>query len=515
MKKFRLLLALQLKNMYAGLFKKKNRKKALPLGMIAIIALACVSLYEYSLIGLLPVEATFVGAQIFVGLAGMLCFISALTTSHLTLLSGKDYERLSHLPVSNFTVVAVKLVAVYLSQMVTTALLLLPMIVIVGIKVTLAPIVFARYFLLMLFFPMLPLFIGMVIGGVIGLLLSRFQKIKSLANFLYLLLLVGFVAFLMTQQDAAGLNSTYGFMAKILPSLSWFFEGAFLGSVSKILWLTGTGLICAGIICLVIGLWYHPLCNAFNAHASTKNKGNLSVKVKGKSRALLKREAKRFFSDTVYFVNNGIAPIMLIGIAVAVAVSQTLKNTLLQITSVPFFSGFLPFLFVSCAAMGPTAASAVSMEGKTLWQIKSLPVPAKSVLGAKRNFQILFTLPFACLSYAVVCFVCKMPVWYALLGGVSLLFTTVAVADVDLFVNLKFPKLEWSSSAQVVKQSAATFISTIGVTLMVAALGAGAGFLCKEIGLWGAGFGAALSVAVCLIFRIIVNTRGVKLWNEL
>ena len=99
MKKFRLLLALQLKNMYAGLFKKKNRKKALPLGMIAFIALACVSLYEYSLIGLLPVEATFVGAQMFVGIAGMLCFISALTTSHLTLLSGKDYERLSHLPV--------------------------------------------------------------------------------------------------------------------------------------------------------------------------------------------------------------------------------------------------------------------------------------------------------------------------------------------------------------------------------------------------------------------------------
>ena len=128
---------------------------------------------------------------------------------------------------------------------------------------------------------------------------------------------------------------------------------------------------------------------------------------------------------------------------------------------------------------------------------------------------LLFTLPFACLSYAVVCFVCSVPVWYALLGGISLLFTTVAVADVDLFVNLKFPKLEWTSSTQVVKQSAATFISTIGVTLMVAALGAGAGYLCKEIGLWGAGFGAVLSVVVCLMFRIIVNTRGVKLWNEL
>ena len=319
----------------------------------------------------------------------------------------------------------------------------------------------------------------------------------------------------MTQQDEAGLNSTYGFMAKILPSLAWFFEGAFFGTVSKILLLTGVGLACAVIICSVIGLWYRPLCNAFNAHASTKSKGEVSVKVKGKSRALIKREAKRFFTDTVYFVNNGIGPIMMIGVGVAAVVSKSFKEMLTQITTVPFFLGILPFLFVSLAAMAPTAASSVSMEGKTLWQIKSLPVPAKSVLAAKRNFQILFTLPFACLSYAAVCLVCKIPVWYALLGGISLLFATVTVADVDLFVNLKFPKLEWTSSAQPVKQSAAAFISTMGVTLLVAALGAGAGFLCKEIGLWGAGVGAALSVALCTAFRAIVNTRGVKLWNEL
>ena len=188
MKKFRLLLTLQLKNLYAGLFKKKNRKKAIPFAMIALIAVACVSLYEYALIGLLPAEVALVGAQMLIGVAGMFCFLSALTSAHLTLLSGKDYERLSHLPVSNFTVVAVKLLAVYLSQLITTALILLPMIVIVALKIALAPVVIARYLALMLFFPLLPLFIGMIIGGLIGLLLSRFQKLKSVANFLYLVL---------------------------------------------------------------------------------------------------------------------------------------------------------------------------------------------------------------------------------------------------------------------------------------------------------------------------------------
>ena len=515
MKKFRLLLALQLKNMYAGFFKKKNKKKSVPFGIIALIVVACVSAYEWMLIGFLPPEHAYVVAQMLLGVAAMLCFISALTSSHLTLLSGKDYERLSHLPVSNFTVVAVKLLTVYLAQLITTALVLVPMLVILAIKITLAPVVIVRYVLLMFFFPVLPLFIGMVIGGLLGLLLSRFQKIKSLANFLYLFLLVGFVLLLNTRQDAAGLNSSYGFMAKILPSLSWFFEGAFTGSVAKIALLVGVGLACAAFVCTVIGFWYRPLCNVFNARFATKTKGEVTVRVKGKSRALLKREAKRFFTDTVYFVNNGIGPIALIGVAVAVVVSSAFRSTLAQIIEVPFFMGIFPFLLVSCAAMGPTAASAVSMEGKTLWQIKSLPVPAKSVLGAKRNFQILFTLPFAIISYAVLCAVTKLTLGYALCGGVSVLFATMAVADIDLFVNLKFPKLEWTSSSQPVKQSAAAFISTLGVTLIVAALGAGAGYLCKEIGLWGAGVGAMLSVALFAAFRVLVNTRGVKLWNAL
>jgi ABC-2 type transport system permease protein len=49
----------------------------------------------------------------------------------------------------------------------------------------------------------------------------------------------------------------------------------------------------------------------------------------------------------------------------------------------PALPALVPFVFGWMASMGSTTASAISMEGKSLWIIKSLPVSAKDWFAAK------------------------------------------------------------------------------------------------------------------------------------
>lgn len=114
------------------------------------------------------------------------------------------------------------------------------------------------------------------------------------------------------------------------------------------------------------------------------------------------------------------------------------------------------------AAMNDMAAPSVSLEGKSLWLLQSLPVTPWQVLRAKLRFQLLLTaIP---MLVCLVCAVIALPMAAAetaLMAVLTLLFVVFS-ALLGLTLGLKMPHLHWTSELAPIKQSACVAITLLG-----------------------------------------------------
>ena len=109
------------------------------------------------------------------------------------------------------------------------------------------------------------------------------------------------------------------------------------------------------------------------------------------------------------------------------------------------------------------SASSVSMEGKNLWILKSLPVDHKDMMNAKLLFNLIVVAPFYAVSEIVLLFTVRTTLpgrlWLILAPAAMIVFSVTF----GLFMNLKFPRFDWENAMEVVKQSAAAGLSMLAL----------------------------------------------------
>ena len=127
-----------------------------------------------------------------------------------------------------------------------------------------------------------------------------------------------------------------------------------------------------------------------------------------------------------------------------------------------YLSVMLTAALCMLAAMNDMAAPSVSLEGKSLWLLQSLPVTPWQVLRAKLQFQLLLTaIP---VLVCLVCAVIALPMAAAetaLMAVLALLFVVFS-ALLGLTLGLKMPHLHWTSELAPIKQSACVAITLLG-----------------------------------------------------
>ena len=186
-----------------------------------------------------------------------------------------------------------------------------------------------------------------------------------------------------------------------------------------------------------------------------------AVRVQRPSRALLQKELRRFTSNANYMLNCGLSMLFMPIAAVALLwkgreFAEVLGGVL------PAQPGVIAALLCSAicmvASMNDMAAPAVSLEGKSLWLLQSLPVPAWEALKAKLRLQLVLTAPLA-----VLCGVCAAIALRtslletALLVVVPLLYC-VLLAALALLIGTVRADLHWTNEIAPIKQSMAVFV---------------------------------------------------------
>ena len=167
-------------------------------------------------------------------------------------------------------------------------------------------------------------------------------------------------------------------------------------------------------------------------------------------------------------------------------------------------------------AMNDITSPSVSLEGKNIWILQSMPVSAWTVLKAKLLLHVLVTsVPAVIFIVSISVVLGISPVEAVLVGLFELLFIVLGAA-VGLALNLKMHNLNWVNETVVIKQSMAVLIAIFGSWLEVLVLG-GLYFLLRNLMTPMAFLVLAtfiIAAAACLLL-LWLRKRGTKIFAEL
>ena len=341
----------------------------------------------------------FCGISIFLGLFGTVFnTFSGLYKPH-------DNDLLLSCPIPVNLIIASRLFPVYLMDLMYTGLVMLPTLIVYWIVVpqTVSSVIgsFLFWLIISLFVFVLSCLFGWIVAQVS-------KKLKNKGVVTVLITVIGIGLYYVICFRAGEL------VDELLANLSTV--GDTVKSGAYLLYLVGTigeGNLPAmlisllAVVVLAVLVWLIQL-KSFSAIATATEKSGgrkrtaRGVRARAPFRAVFVRELMRFKSSANYMLNCGLGILMVpaFGVFMLLAGGERFAG-LDEMTGLPL-SGVLAFAAMGMlAAMNDMAAPSVSLEGKNLWIIRSMPVPTRTVLCAKGAVQLLLSgVP---MLFAAVC----------------------------------------------------------------------------------------------------------------
>ena len=501
MGKFRALLGLHFKALLATLRVGGSKKRAasgwVTLGLMGALCLYVSGVYTLAMArdlaqaGMLPVLLLVMPAMAVA--AGLMFTLFAVQG---VVYSGKDSDLILSLPVSQFSILLSKLLAVYLENLAFTLLILAP----VGAAWLYyggggGVLFLARLILGGLFLALLPTLLALVGGFVLSWLSSRLPGRAVWSTLLYFLFLalvvVGSLRMSTGLTDIAaqaqGIEDLFRGWGWPLILFARGVEGAW-GA------LGGFMLLCTApflAVCWLFSRRYQAIVTSLSARSARADYRLGRLSGTGPVRALMKKEARRFFGTPIYLFNAGFGLVLLVGMSVyalfqreqLLGMLAAMEQMGIRLPLAPLLAGAMGLLLATTAEV---TGCSISLEGENLWILKEAPLGPGPLFGAKVGFFLALTLPCAAVACLLLGAAFGLPVWQwavlFLLEGLLCL----CIGQGGLMINLCFPKLDAVNDTVVVKQSASALVCLLGGLGLAAGL-AGLYVLTQGLlGPWGA-----------------------------
>ena len=126
-----------------------------------------------------------------------------------------------------------------------------------------------------------------------------------------------------------------------------------------------------------------------------------------------------------------------------------------------FIYAFSVLTTISC-----TTYASISIEGKQIEALKSLPVAAKSIFQAKVLHHLSLSVPTIFALNTIMALYLQWSFPKVMLGYAFPLLCSVFIGTMGYMLNLIFPNFEWENVTHIIKQSLpAILTSLIGVAV--------------------------------------------------
>lgn len=434
----------------------------------------------------------------------------------------KDFDLLMPLPLKPWEVLTSKMIFIYLSNLVISIMISVPSLIIYGLETSAGVTYYVFAAVITLFVPMLPISIGALFAYFLGRISSKFRSANLLLIIGSLLLCaLVIVGSMMTSrirvEHIQGAVPAVTGLGNIL-----FWTKLYVNALknSNFLYLLAFILFSISVFAIFVGVLAKGF-KSINARMSEKYKASnfkmTELKVSSPLKALYIKELKFYFSSFIYVVNTAMGILMMTLFSVAMAIFG--KDTVAKVMEIPlaeaYITPIIAMVFVFCIGLTFTTASSISLEGKNLWIVKSLPISAENILWSKIFVNLTLTVPAVLINTVIVAAAFRFDA--ASVGAIlaiSLIYCLFSAAA-GLLINLCFPKLEWTSHTAVVKQSVSVLLNmvlTFASIIIPAVLFGFLKFTSADGFLW---ILSLFFAAVNIILIKILNTAGVRKFTKL
>ncbi len=466
--------------------KDKSERRSKLIAKIAIYLCVLILIPSFGMYAYVMAEGMNALGQIYLFPAFMLAagcmmtLFSSVALANGTLFAFKDYDLIMSLPVKNWEIALSRILLGYVWTTGLDFLIMIPCGAIYAWFVRPDWAFYPIFVLTMLTAPILPMMIGALVGVVIARLAANFRGSKYVQMLWTMALAIGIMMFSwrIDWLMDSGLFGGIGVMLSNVMNRIYPLTGMYVSAVRDLNWISTAIFVLIAFAALAALTWFvgHFLRQINTALTTTKSRGRFRMKKLGVSSplmALYKKELRRYLGSVIWLFNTAFGLVLaLIGVgALAIKGSEGLRMALVMLELTGFDERLIVYglgyvgafiVTVSC-----TTPCSISMEGKQLWLIQSLPASGFDVLMSKMLVSLTLTVPTSVLIGLGAGITLRMS--GAEMAGVTAMALSYSVmsAALGLMVNLKSHNFDWTNEAAVVKQSAAVGIAILINMLLI------------------------------------------------
>ncbi len=426
------------------------------------------------------------------------------------------------LPVKTSEVLFSKLLLLYFSNLTISIIMGLPSLIVYGIKSSSGPIYYVFAFISMFFITFIPVIIGTFLSFALAKISTRFRStnvIMIIGSFVLIILLMAGSSLInnISAEFIQDITDLMDNISKVYFPIKFYVNGLADLDILSLLVFILSAIIPFLLFVLIFAKSFKDINSKMNESYKAASYKMKSLKVSSQLKALYKKEINFYFSSYIYVLNTAVGVVMMTIFTIGTAVFGGEKMA--QVLDIPMISQFLvpatTAILSLCICLTCTTASSISLEGKNLWTIKSLPIKPIEIMKGKILVNLTIILPALFINTLILAISFKMALAsYVLLLAITTLYVFF-ISMAGIMINLYLPKLEWKSHMAVVKQSASVIISmligfiSVSTPILVFILVKPADYNL---------FSVIVTIVLLMINILLwstIRTKGVKMFNRL
>ena len=385
----------------------------------------------------------------------------------------KDYDLLMSLPISRNIVITSKIVSLYIFNLIYAFVIMIPGYIAYISYVNLP--YDGIFFLLLFTIPIIPILLSIIVGIILSWIISFFKNknIGSYIAYFMLIIVIFSISFITNEINEMELVNK---SINLVDRFSHFYPFAtlFVNLLNNFNFFNLLIYLFLPIILMMLFIFfinkgYIPLRSRL-LKQSIKNDYEVSgYKINSPLKGLYYKELKKYFSNSLYVINTAFGSIILIFLILSFLLFNDYMITrftkLLNMNEIVKSNIFM--IFSLLCVLSSTTNSSISLEGKSLWIMKMLPVSSDKIFLSKILVNLTILIPTVIIGgvfFGVYLHLTIVPFIFILLMPLSYsLFTSI----MGLLLNLVFPKFYFDNEIRVIKQSLPVFLSILIGILVV------------------------------------------------
>ena len=413
-------------------------------------------------------------------LAFVVGIFGSVMTTYTELFRAKDNEFLLAMPIPPSKILISRMLSSYIVGVIYESMVLLSAIVyyyVAGRPSALSVVLCAAGFFVLGF---LILVFSCFFGWVVALVSSRLNNQKVLSAIMIAIVTALFIYLRFEANRLFEYLATHG--EEIADAVSgWGYPIYALGlgmsgDLTAFVIFTAVCGILFALTCFIMSRSFNKIVTARNSSVRAEF-SEQQIRTRSISSSLRKKEFRHFTSSVAYMVNCALGALFLVAAAAILLIKvQDVRSSLESIISeVPSVSAFFPVIgtFAVCAlaSLCDIAAPAISLEGKNIWILQTMPVDPYEIFKAKIFLHISIALIPSLLCTASVIIVFKAGFFSSVCMILCVCAFVVLSSGAMLALDLKRPMLDWTNETQPIKQSLNILISWLGGLFVSIVLG--------------------------------------------